>query len=484
VVTRSKEWHRINQLPRRDLDDSEVFPGLWSVQNMALNDLRDQGNLVACIPVGGGKTLISALAPVVLGSKKPCLAVPANLITKTQREFAKLRETYPIPEINVLSHARVSLSGIPEGTDCMIIDEAHRYGNYKSARTQRLTQWRKDNLDAAMVVLSGSFMDGSIGPLCKISGLALTEGSPLPYPWFDVQQWSASLDADVKIRFPPGALLEWGGPDLEAVRSGFLERCSATPGFYVSDVKPFDGPLEYQWVQGPKVCSGVIKDLTEFWTDHTGADLESAALVADRVRQAEIGCGYRLDPAPDPEWLEARTEWNQFVRSKLNSKLLSPGMVHAAYPEEHEAWVKIKNTYRGTELVDWLDMSVIRWAEDWAIETGGVVWIGHVRDVPSRIPFFGAGDDGILDHEGPCFASIRAHGVGKTLTQFSDMLVLTAPSSGSIWEQLVGRLHRFGQTKQVTVSIRDSPMNRKGLRKAKQKSKFTERGYSKLEKMI
>jgi len=42
--------------------------------------------------------------------------------------------------------------------------------------------------------------------------------------------------------------------------------------------------------------------------------------------------------------------------------------------------------------------------------------------------------------------SIRAHGVGKNLQHgWSTQIVLEPPSSGTVWEQLLGRTHRPGQ---------------------------------------
>jgi hypothetical protein len=42
-------------------------------------------------------------------------------------------------------------------------------------------------------------------------------------------------------------------------------------------------------------------------------------------------------------------------------------------------------------------------------------------------------------------ASIQAHGTGRNLQMFSRNLVVSCPSAGADWEQLLGRTHRQGQ---------------------------------------
>src|SRR4030042_934287 len=58
---------------------------LRPVQAAALEELHDMRGLFGSIRVGGGKTLVSLLAPVVLGSVRPLLIIPAALRDKTKR---------------------------------------------------------------------------------------------------------------------------------------------------------------------------------------------------------------------------------------------------------------------------------------------------------------------------------------------------------------------------------------------------------------
>ena len=54
----------------------------------------------------------------------------------------------------------------------------------------------------------------------------------------------------------------------------------------------------------------------------------------------------------------------------------------------------------------------------------------------------------------PIALSIRAHGVGKNLQAWKEQVVLSPPSSGGAWEQLLGRTHRAGQqADEVKVTV-------------------------------
>jgi hypothetical protein len=87
----------------------------------------------------------------------------------------------------------------------------------------------------------------------------------------------------------------------------------------------------------------------------------------------------------------------------------------------------------------------VRWARD-----GGLVWYqdAAVGDALGRagLAVYGPGT-APEHHQGAAAAlSIRAHGTGRNLQRWARNLVLTPPSAGDGWEQLLGRTHRPGQT--------------------------------------
>jgi hypothetical protein len=82
----------------------------------------------------------------------------------------------------------------------------------------------------------------------------------------------------------------------------------------------------------------------------------------------------------------------------------------------------------------------------------GIVWYEHtavgerLRQMGAQV--YGAGQaaaKAIINAKGPIAASILAHGTGKNLQAWDNNLVLSCPSSGATWQQLIARTHRPGQ---------------------------------------
>ena len=108
------ELRRILALPRRQHTDADRArfvealsatlrkPGgtmtLWPVQATALFEIASCDGAYLPIRVSGGKTLISLLAPTVLGAARPLLIVPAKLVEKTRRDWRRLAAHWKIPE--------------------------------------------------------------------------------------------------------------------------------------------------------------------------------------------------------------------------------------------------------------------------------------------------------------------------------------------------------------------------------------------------
>ena len=119
----------------------------------------------------------------------------------------------------------------------------------------------------------------------------------------------------------------------------------------------------------------------------------------------------------------------------------------------------MKSSFRlNTEAV-WFCKDYPMAAREWALKTKGLVWVSH-RAVgefldSTGIPYFsakGETKDGlhIYDHEGPAAMSIKAMSKGFNLQVWNKNLVMCAPSGGDVWEQMIGRTHRFGQKEGVS----------------------------------
>ena len=165
-VKHSDELRRILALPRRSLDDpqwvdlaeemTEILrtPNgtmrLRPIQAMALHDIGVVGGLFAPIGVGEGKTLITLLAPFVLGAERPLLLLPASLIRKTERERRELAKHWLVSDVQMVSYemlGRVQAASLLDRIkpDLIIADEVHKLKNRKAAVTRRVARYMRDS---------------------------------------------------------------------------------------------------------------------------------------------------------------------------------------------------------------------------------------------------------------------------------------------------------------------------------------------------
>ena len=111
----------------------------------------------------------------------------------------------------------------------------------------------------------------------------------------------------------------------------------------------------------------------------------------------------------------------------------------------------------------WVDDFMVMDAVAWARVSPGIIWFDHVAfghrvAELGRFPYYGGGNEAsraILGEYGKrtIVASIAAHGTGKNLQVFNRNLITTMPANDGVMEQLVGRTHRQGQLKDVTVDF-------------------------------
>ena len=77
-----------------------------------------------------------------------------------------------------------------------------------------------------------------------------------------------------------------------------------------------------------------------------------------------------------------------------------------------------------------------------------------IKELEPRVEVHGAGAAFDQKTARTMALSIRAHGVGKNLQPWCEQVILSPPSSGSAWEQLLGRTHRAGQlADEVNVTV-------------------------------
>lgn len=461
---------------------------LRPLQAQLLADACTYNGLIGAVGVGQGKTLVSFLLPVVLGSKKPLLFIPAALVNKTKHELSILKIHWKIPDIEIWSYEKLSAKDGEEtllklNPDLIIADECHKFKDFKAARTRKFLRFMRENTNTMFCGLSGTLTRKSILDFWHLSFLALRQYSPVPIREEDARMWAMVLDSETiqrknstgafLSRPSPGRLLEFCDKDeilktndkYNLARIGVNRRMACTPGFVIStkDTISCSLTIQYKNIDLPDKIQKYIQDMRSKFITPDGEELLCATDVWRHAKELQCGFYYRFDPPPPDIWLERRKVWRSFVRSVLLQEkpgLDSPLQVATSYKEhpKHLEWLEVRSMYDPEKhrKAVWIDDYLLNNATDWMHKYKGIVWVEHTA-VGTRLQkisgyrYYGGGIDDSSDiliaaQKGdPIIASIKAHGTGKNLQNYNQSLVLSPPPSGDVWEQLIGRTHRYGQ---------------------------------------
>lgn len=506
-VPNSPELERIGRLPRRRWQDDPELDTLatqlteWlktpagaqvlrPVQAAALQDLHDFGGLFAPIRVGGGKTLLSYLAPTVFGAQRPLLLVPAKLRRKTITEFERLREHWiPHPRLELLSYETLSRSAgwdrlAKINPDLLICDEAHRLKNTHAGCTRKIRRWMRERDGATrMIAMSGTITTRSLRDYWHIIQWCLPgRRCPLPIVWGVVQDWADALDVkvDEKNRLAPGGLLGLASDselleptgdfdDQTALaRRVFRRRLTETPGVVATEESALGVSLLIDHVKVNPSSPELVKHyerLHRDWITPDGWEISEAMEIWRHSRELACGFYYVWDPRPPEPWIEARRAWKCFVREILKGNrtgIDTEFQVAQACKQGRlerglfDAWVAIRDTFTPNTVARWVDDGMVEAAAGWLEENPGICWVEHVQfghRLADRtgLPYYaneGRATDGsyIEEAKGPVIASIASNSEGRNLQyQWSQNLIVSAPANGRVWEQMLGRTHREGQ---------------------------------------
>ena len=488
TVQASPELERIARLPRAsgDLDPeaidlltdhlktAEGAQTLRPIQAAALVAVADSPGVLVSAPVGFGKTLITALAPVVSEANRPLLIVPAKLRDKTRREFSAARLHWRVPEIEIVSYEKLGrVSGADYladlAPDLIMADECHRLKNPRAAVTRRVLRYCAEANPRA-VFLSGTITGRSLLDFHHLVRITHgREACPLPWTHAEAATWAAAVDEGVEARTLPGPLVVFssGGSDLSEIREGVGRRIRDTAGVVSATGRGIDASIQISTFD-PDIPDEVRRELDHVIRGKRNPD-GSEASPADIHRHARTlvqGFYYTWDPEPPEHWRRARSAWARFVREILeeedpryDSELQIARACEAERLPSHEwaRWTEVRGDYDGKTIPVWLsDQPLISAAL--RVTHPAIVWVEHIatgrklREITGW-PYFhrlGISDDGrrIDDADGttPIIASITANAEGRNLQRFHHNLVITPPGSGKTWEQLIGRTHRHGQT--------------------------------------
>jgi hypothetical protein len=522
-VGESDDLRRILALPRREeyappLPLPDLGGELRPIQKFALEELFTYGGAFVSARVGAGKTLISLLAGTVLGIDRVMLLVPAKLKEKTLREARDYQAAgwkVTIPEV-----VSYELLGRASGADILgtympgllILDEAHKVSNRQAAVTRRVGRFLSTHPSVSVLAMSGTLTRRNLVDFAHIAQWCNHDAAPVPFKWSVLEQWSAALGASTNPwdRPPLGALLGAFGsrsderasaahsgshrPDdgdnpfadlLGSIRTNYAKRIWSTPGcVQTTDGLPGVG-LEISKAPFivPAPALKLIREMQKTWVTPGGDEITSALELHAHTKELGQGFYYQWTEVPPPEWLAARKAWRRYVRGVLAGSRTydSPLQVEnavisgALVSPDYEPWRRIRDSFKPITQAVWIDDSLMASVASYKYEGPTICWVEH--EAVGRalgalsIPFFGAAG---ICKVGPSAylgqsietttatvvaASISANAEGRNLQRWSRNLVLSPPSMGSIWEQLLGRTHRDGQQADTVDCMVFAPTN-------------------------
>jgi hypothetical protein len=390
VVRYTAEVDRILKLPRRQqgitpeqvVEMTEALRKdtgsmkLRPVQALALLEAMIVGGLFGPIGVGEGKTLITLLLAYVLEAQSYLLVLPANLIEKTKRDYAKYAQHFHLPPLGSITMLSYELLGRVQAEtildrikpDVIAADEVHKFKNRKAACTKRMLRYMDANPSTKFIGLSGTVMQKSIRDFSHIIRWCLKDGAPVPRTVAETEDFAYALDERIPedCRFAPGALMKFctaedlaADDEVTAARRGFRRRLIETPGvvstvgkgeevnasIYVSAIRPTYKPVTDHHFQvlrkDMKRPDGeVLMTGAEVWgyarqlaLGFHYVQVEKRALAAWLAKmkpkcspytvtmrpeyRAEFDAFLETAKPPKP-WKDARRDWHSFAREFLS----------------------------------------------------------------------------------------------------------------------------------------------------------------------
>jgi hypothetical protein len=473
-VPETPEVHRVFSLPRRqplapDVIErvSAVFraPGgqqaLFSQQAEAVYTLALTGAF-GPIPVGQGKTLISALVAETIGlpGNDVLLLVPGGLVSKTEVEMDAYSLNWRIRRPRILGYEKLGRKTVDLfdiAPKAIIADEAHYLKNLRSSRTRQVARYMAAHPKTVFLPMSGTMTSKSLLDYWHLALWALRERAPVPQTLAEAERWARAVDvklADPSLRLAPGALSVFvpSYTDFVSKSQGVVP---GTPTDIAASIS-----LDFDTVRPSAAPKAALARLNALGERPDGDILTPEQSVSCKF-QLELGFFYKEKGEAPEGWRKARSNWNSLVRSLIDAGVcdteLEARNKYGTTTSEGQAWLAIKDSFKSVPEPVWLDETIL----PTLIERAGpdtLVWTWHstaLEDLVRRevlpVPYFGEmGLDKsgryIEQHRGACVASIQSNRTGRNLQRsWSSNYLTYPPASYDYWEQLMGRTHRTGQ---------------------------------------
>lgn len=398
--------------------------------------------------------------------------------------------------------------------DAIISDECDQLSRPDGAGTSRVLRQFYEHGNTRFCGWTGSLTDQSISEYFHLAALALQYKSPLPLDKAIVDEWGRAIDANDSPA-PPGELLRLCAPG-EGVHEGFRRRLAETMGIIISTASSTDVEIavdERVPPTLPKIVEEALHKLRTTWVRPdmiAGSEYDEELIDAMAVQACaqQLACGlfYRWEfPRGEPvalikEWLAARKDWNRELRKKLLDRREHLDSQQLCEHAAQRAWGDRPNV---DDLPEWKAYSWPRWyavkalvkpksvgvrfpaseggdflaqdAAEWARTNRGIVWYGmtefgrwvsEISGLPLHAGGPGAGQRLVGGKHGKhvyagedgsrsVICSLKSHGRGRDGLQhlYANQLVANPPTSSKRWEQLLGRIHRQGQSAQLVTAL-------------------------------
>ena len=497
-VVSSAEFKRVQSLPRRHptpmgADEAAALytrcykapngkQHLRPLQGRALAELELCQGLFGAMAVGSGKTLVSFLAGSVLYAERALLLVPSSLRELTHQRMREASEHWQFIPPTIIGYGELSLPKSKDllfalNPDLIICDEAHSLAHKSAARTKRFIRYFQAFPDTRFVALSGTMTKRDLTEYAHLMRLALGADAPMPMQWSDLSDWSKALQHKPDPTDPtdPGAihtLCQIEGCEhvrtLSHARESYRSRLADSHGVILTTETsaPQSIHLRHKTIAVPQPVRDHLSQLEAQWVTPSGVALNDSLAMYRAARQLCLGYEYIWSVPPPHDWQLARATWSAFVREKTkysktydSEKLVADAVIDGKLGKEAERilidWQHQSYHYKPHTVPIWHTTKILEQAQHGDL-TDYLIWVdsnavGEKLEELSGFPYYGGGADALeikslIDTtHAPIILSIQAHSTGKNMQSRHKNLVITPPSSGAAWEQLLGRTHRPGQ---------------------------------------
>jgi len=379
----------------------------------------------------------------------------------------------------------------------IICDECHCISKRDTARTKRFLRFlNASNPTPNGVAMSGTITGKSILEYWHLMKWVLGRRCPLPLHFPLVRKWADAMDAGMQHQ-PTDSMryiVQWAAqhhpevkPDhsVGGMRRSYRARWTTVPGVAAFDNLDIGVDLVFKShnVKMPDKIRELLRQVREDMQAPNGDEISHAIHTWSWLYQISSGFYYdQVWPKDHPKlaeglaFHEAEQEYHRQLRAWIkrsgSAKCDTPMLIGnimarnpALIPQLRDAWNELKA--RDVEGRAERDRKVVRidpfkvnacvkWAKGLP-RPFGLIWFWHIEfgqwlyerlneeGVPCHLS--GAGDQEILDiRDKVVVASIKANNTGKNLQFHDRQLIAQWPSDAKIAEQMLGRVHRQGQT--------------------------------------